>query len=185
MKIGLDFDGVITDCGKHKSKIALEVYGKEIQPKDFRKEILLAEKIFTAQEYIDFQILVYESEEYGLLIEQVTECFDYLALLLEQGHDIQIITARTGRSLDNAKTWLSINDRSLPIVGIHHTLPKTSVAKDCDIFIDDDLKKLLPMIGIVPNLYLMSWDYNAQDILPSEIIRVNSWSHFYETIINI
>ena len=41
MKIGLDFDGVISDCGKLKSDSAKKLYGVDIPSAKFKKEIVV------------------------------------------------------------------------------------------------------------------------------------------------
>jgi hypothetical protein len=81
MKIGLDFDGVIFDCGKLKSDVARKIYGKEIPPALFKKEFVIGNGLLTASEYRELQKLIYGTREYGLLAEPVAGVLYYLPKL--------------------------------------------------------------------------------------------------------
>ncbi|MEK7660150.1 MAG: hypothetical protein AAB343_03020 [Patescibacteria group bacterium] len=49
MKIGIDFDGVVADCGRLKTLGAKELYGVDIAPEKFKKEIVVGEGILTSE----------------------------------------------------------------------------------------------------------------------------------------
>ncbi len=182
MKIGLDFDGVFTDCGKHKMNLALKLFHQPIASEDFRKEIVLNNGWLSPDQYQQVQDAVYDSMEYGLDIPEVDKCFDYLKKLLFQGNEAVIVTSRHGLGLEVARTWLLRRGWNLPILNTPHPLPKTELVRGCDVYIDDDLDKLELMIGMVPNLFLMHWGYNSQDVVNGSIKRIYSWADFYEKV---
>ena len=60
MKIGLDFDGVISDCGDLKSKGAKILYGVDIPPEKFKKELVVGQGILTLEQYANLQKQIYQ-----------------------------------------------------------------------------------------------------------------------------
>ena len=105
MKIGLDFDGVISDCGKLKSDGAKKLYGIDIPPAKFKKEIVVGEKHLTANQYRELQKIIYGTREIGFLMEPVDDVLHYLPLLVAEGHIVLIVTSRWEVELEIAKEW--------------------------------------------------------------------------------
>ena len=66
MRIGLDFDGVISDCGQLKSHGAKILYGVEIPPEKFKKELIVGARILTAEQYKHLERQIYDTREIGL-----------------------------------------------------------------------------------------------------------------------
>ncbi|HLC39014.1 MAG TPA: hypothetical protein VJJ80_02755 [Patescibacteria group bacterium] len=50
------------------------------------------------------------------------------------------------------------------------------------IYIDDDIDKLAPLVGIVPYLFLFSWPYNLAEDERNIAKRIFSWQEFYREI---
>jgi len=94
MKIGLDFDGVISDCGKLKSDGAKKLYGVDIPSAKFKKEIVVGENHLTAEQYRELQRIIYGTREIGLLMKPVDGVLRYLPRLISDGHIILVITSR-------------------------------------------------------------------------------------------
>lgn len=179
MKIGLDFDGVISDCLEMKSRFAKEMYGVDIPPYDFKKEIVFERKLLTPEEYRNLQLKIYEDEEIGLTINEVMGAIDGIKNLMKD-HNVVVVTSRGDSSVKIARKWLNKRGVDLPFISVQYGTDKM-VAKDCDVFIDDDLVKLVPLSGHVPKLFLFSWPYNQEDSHPS-ITRVASWKDFLDKI---
>lgn len=182
MKIGLDFDGVIADCGKLKSDGALKLYGLEIPPEKFKKEIVIGEGHLTAEQYLSLQQSIYGTREIGFLMELVPEVDLHLAKLLEDGHTLVVITSRGEKELGIAREWSELKGLSLEFIGVGGGRSKAEAAAGCDVYVDDDLDKLEPLVGIVPHLFLFGWGYNAAVEVDGVARRVTSWSDLYARV---
>jgi len=66
MRIGLDFDGVISDCGKLKSEGAMKLYRVNISPERFKKELVVDAGVLTLEQYRNLQKQIYGTREIGL-----------------------------------------------------------------------------------------------------------------------
>lgn len=182
MKIGLDFDGVISDCGKLKSDVARMLYGLDIPPSRFKKELLIESGLMTAEQYRKLQILIYGTREYGFLMEPVAGVLQYLPRLIAEGHFPLVITSRFSEELSIAEEWASSHNLPLEFVGVGYGESKKEAAQEMDVYIDDDLDKLEPLVGVVPNLFLFSWGYNEHIKETGICERVSSWEAFYHRL---
>ena len=182
MKIGLDFDGVISDCGKLKSEGAKRLYGIEVPPSDFKKEIVVGGGYLTAEQYRELQRIIYETTEYGLLMEPVEGALFHIPQLLSEGHTILVVTSRYGESLELAKEWSVNHGLRLDFIGISYGGNKAVAATGLDFFVDDDFDKLEPLVDVVPYRFLFSWEYNAHVDTGLVAKRVLSWKHLYDEI---
>lgn len=176
MKIGLDFDGVISDCGDLKSIGAKELYDVEIAPRDFKKEIVLPNGWLTADQYRNIQEAVYATR-LGLQMKPVPEMSSYLPLLA-QFFEVVIITSRTNKALAIAQEWTLNQGLDLPFVGVGRG-SKAVAATGFDAFVDDDLDKLEPLVGVVPYRFLFSWGYNSHLDAGKVATRVATWKELY------
>ncbi len=184
MKIGLDFDGVIFDCGKLKSDGARKIYGKEISPALFKKELVIGSGLLTASEYRELQKLIYGTREYGLLAEPVAGVLCYLPKLFEDGHDVVVVTSREMAELYIAEELAAARGLALEFISTGYGKSKADAvnAIGLGVYIDDDLDKLIPLRGIVPHLFLFSWGYNERVDESGVALRIHSWKEFYEKI---
>ncbi|MEK6928547.1 MAG: hypothetical protein AABW65_01155 [Nanoarchaeota archaeon] len=182
MKIGLDFDGVITDCGKLKSLGAKRLYNLDIQPEIFKTELVVGSGILTHSQYRFLQNQIYETE-LGMQMEIVPGAREYIEQLKKDSNKLYIITSRGKEACDIAQSWMNQNNIILPMHSVGGGISKKKACKGLDVYIDDDYDKLEPLVGVVPNRFLFSWGYN-QYINTNEDIakRVSSWKDFYEKI---
>lgn len=181
MKIGLDFDGVISNCGQLKTEGARRMYGVEIPPEKFKKEIVIGEKLLTSEQYRTLQRAIYGTRELGLLMEPVDGVLRFLPLLVAEGHTILVVTSRGDVELQIAKEWSVLRGLQLDFVGVGYGASKADAAIGLDLYVDDDLDKLEPLVGIVPNLFLFSWGYNIH-VDTGSIPRLDSWEAMYDFI---
>lgn len=181
MKIGFDFDGVISDCGKLKSDGAKQLYGVDISPAEFKKEIVVGKKYLTMDEYRQLQKSIYGTRELGFLMEPVSGVLDYLPQLTSE-HDVSIITSRDGNELEIAKEWSVRHGLALNFIGVGYGVSKADAAVGFDFYVDDDMDKLQPLINIVPHRFLFSWGYNAHIEVGDVAKRIASWEEIYHTI---
>ena len=183
MRIGLDFDGVISDCGRLKSQGAKMLYGFEIPPEKFKKELVVDTGILTLEQYRHLQKQIYSNREIGLTMLPVDGIFEFLPKLQQEGYDLSIITSRGEIESEIAREWMKQKNIELKLVGVGGGVSKTDACRGLDVYIDDDLDKLEPLMGIVPNRLLFSWGYNQHIEVPPTIAqRIQSWEHFYQEV---
>jgi len=186
MKIGLDFDGVIADCGRLKSEVALQLYGVKISPENFKKELVTSQGLLTLTQYRELQSKIYSTRQYGLQMSPVPGVFKYLSLLVNQ-HEIQIVTSRGEEETQIAQEWqdLHYSNSKIGFTSVGYENSKVDALKGFDVFVDDDLDKIEPLVGIVPHRFLFSWGYNQHIPEGSIATRISSWEELYQHILSI
>jgi len=182
MKIGLDFDGVISDCGKLKSDGAKKLYGVDIPPARFKKEIVVGERYLTLEQYRELQRIIYGTREIGFLMEPVDGVLYYLPRLITEGHTVIVVTSRGEVGVRIAKEWSVRKGLQINFVSVGQSNSKVDASVGLDLFVDDDLDKLEPLVGVVPDLFLFSWGYNEHVDVGSVAKRVSSWRELYNNI---
>jgi len=178
LNLGFDFDGVLANSHPLKAVVAKEKFGVDIPPELFRRERVIAQGLLTREQYFDVGIEAMGGKHE---IPPVEKAIPYMKSLMEI-HSVRIVTSRTGGMLDVASSWLyghGITD--VNIQGTGYGLSKTSACEGLDLYVDDDLEKLLPLIGIVPHLLFFSWPWNMHE-KDSQVIRVVSWREILEYI---
>ena len=184
MRIGLDFDGVISNGGQLKSDGAKLLYGVEIPPERFKKEVVVGEGILTLGQYRHLQEQIYDTREIGLTrLLPVDGVLEFVPKLQQEGYDLLVVTSRGERGSEIAQEWMKQKGLDLHLVGVGGGVSKADACKGLDVYVDDDLDKLKLLVGSVPHRYLFSWDYNRHVRVPQEIAkRIESWQHFYNEI---
>jgi len=181
LKIGLDFDGVITNAGKLKSLGALVLFNKKIPVKKFDKKLII-KNILTRKQHLFLQKSIYEDRKIGMLMEPAdNETIKIIIKLILQGHELKIITSRD-KGLPIVQEWLLEKGLKIPLLSAGVNKSKMNLAKELDVYIDDDLHKLIPLKNIVPNLFLFSWPYNENEDEKGMAQRIYSWKEFYQKI---
>lgn len=182
MKIGLDFDGVISNCGKLKAEYAKSAYGVEIPPTQFKKDVVIGNRLLSPDQYDQISTAVYFTREVGLRLEPVDGLFPCLPRLMEDGHTVSVITSRMETDLEIAKEWSRKQGLSLELIGVGYRNSKAQHALGLDVYVDDDLHKLEPLVDVVPHLFLFSWGYNERLNEAGVAQRVLSWNELYGKI---
>ncbi len=182
LNIGLDFDGVISDCGKLKSDAARKLYGVEIPSAQFKKELVVGRGLLTMEQYRRLQQIIYGTREVGFLAEPVEGMLTHLPKLLEEGHRIRIVTSRSGDQLDIAREWCGRHGIALDFTGVGYGVSKAGAAAGLDLYVDDDLDKLSPLVGIVPHRFLFDWGYNRHIDETGVARRVASWEELHDRV---
>ncbi len=178
MNIGLDFDGVIFNSHPLKSMVAEKRFGIKIPPERYRREFVVGQDYMTGDAYRS----VGEEAMGGTYpIPPVQESLVYIPLL-QAKHTVRVVTSRTGDMLSYAEQLLQEHGLTLPATGVGYRLSKESACRDLDVYVDDDLEKLIPLIGVVPNLFFFSWPWNIDEQEPEGIVRVQSWWELYNYI---
>lgn len=175
MRIGLDFDGVISDCGDLKCKAAKRLFGVDIPIERFKKELVVGEGILTYEQYRNLQDVIYGTREYGMLMEAVPGVLEGVARLRGDGHEVRVITSRDGEMLVIAREWAERKGLAIDFTGVGHGKSKADAATGLDLYVDDDFDKLEPLVGVVPHRVLFSWGYNRHVDVRDVASRVASW----------
>ncbi len=182
MRIGLDFDGVISDCGTLKCLAAKAMYGLDIPSSEFKKELVLGRGLLTQPQYRELQNAIYGTWEYGQRMEPVPGVLEAIPALRAAGHDLRVVTSREGEMLKIAQDWAASKGIDLAFEGVGHDKSKAVAAAGLDVFIDDDLDKLEPLVDVVPHRFLFSWGYNSHIQEGDVARRVASWQEFLERV---
>jgi len=186
MRIGLDFDGVISDCGQLKSDGARMLYGVEIPPEKFKKELVIDAGILTLEQYRHLQKQIYDTREIGLTMSPVDGALELVPKLQQEGHDLMVVTSRWEPGTEIAREWMKLKGLNLYLVGVASGVSKANACQGLDAYIDDDLDKLEPLVRVVPHRYLFSWRYNTHIEVPQNVAkRIESWQHFYDEILSL
>lgn len=188
MRIALDFDGVLSDCGALKTQQAKRLFGLDIPTERFKKELVVKELageedgVLTLAEYRKLQDVIYNDPEVGLTMQPVSGMLEYLPRLLNEEHEVRIVTSRDGPKLDIAKAWTANHALELEFTGVGYGKSKASAVTGFDMFVDDDLDKIEPLISIVRHRFLFSWGYNAHVDVGDVAERIGSWEDLYLAI---
>lgn len=178
LEVGLDFDGVFANSHPVKALVAKEKFGVDIDPEFFRRENIIPLGILNEEQYKELGAI---SMGGTYPIPPVEGLLEHLPVLM-QIHMVRVVTSRSGGMLVAAQDWLKGHSLELPIRGVGYRVSKVDACKGLDVYVDDDLDKLVPMIGIVPNLFFFSWPWNKHEVAPNDIKRVWSWVELMESI---
>ena len=181
MNIGFDFDGVIADSHSMKPVIAKQMFGVSIPPDMYKRDLVLNHGLLTPQEYDVVSKKLYSGD---VEIQEVYQAILYIKILMTHGHAIKVVTSRSGAdgALQVALEWFAKKNLYLDVIGVGYGKHKTDACRGLDVFVDDDLQKLLPLQGLVKHLLLFSSPTNRQDEAPTGVHRLDSWWEIYNYI---
>lgn len=178
MKIAFDFDGVVADSQTLKPLVAKDMFRVNLPLEDCTNERVIRHGL-SLDDYLIVKEAIYHGQ---YTINPVENAIFYLRTLVEQGYDPRIVTSRKEQTLDLAIGWFRSHSIDLPIKGVGYKGSKVEACKGIDLYVDDDLEKLIPLIGEVPHLLLFSWPFNQDDPIPNGIGRVRSWWEIYNYV---
>lgn len=182
MNIGVDLDGVVIDSHAVKPLIAKEMFGVEISQENCTRENASKLGLLTVDQYNAVSKETYQQDKFPM--EEIHQACHYVNLLRTENHTIRAVTSRSDAdgALPRALFWLSARNLNLLVTGVGYGKPKIEACQGLDMFIDDDLDKLVPLAGQVPHLLLFSSPTNRQHEVPAGIRRVDSWWEVYNYI---
>jgi uncharacterized HAD superfamily protein len=180
IKIGLDFDEVIVNSHVLKTKLAKEMFGVEISPEYYRREIVLPQGWLTSEQY---EVVSREVFSGNHSVEPVKDSLRYIRVLLSQNYDLRVVTSRTNETLRVTERLMEeYGLQEIPIFGVGYGVSKEIACRGLDVFVDDDVSKLLPLVGSVKHLLLFSCPQNKRDATPKGMWRAESWGEVYDYI---
>lgn len=175
MNIGLDFDGVIADTMELKQKLAKKFYNVDVPAHRFKEYMVVEDGLMTQPEYRKLMNAVCGDMKYGLDINEMDSAISSIKNFIKKGHSLKVITSREDSELEVAKEWCRRHDLDLEIISVGYGKNKVEAAQDLGAYIDDDLPKLAPLIGVVPKLFLFTQEHNKIKQVPKEIRRIYHW----------
>jgi len=197
LELRLDFDGVFADSGTVKSLVARELFEVNIDPKNFKKETVVGKvmkpdgNLFTLDNYRAVQHFVNYDIGYGMRITPIGSVESHLPLILDQGHNIRVVTSRDGLAAHIASLWTKEMGANVPFDSVGYGNPKDKYCIEADLYADDDHPKLesvdlgLKTNGLaVPKLILVGHDYN-QDVDSRIATRIEHdvfWGWLYDHV---
>lgn len=180
MRIGLDYDSVITDSRALKSAVAKERFGLDIPYQMFKWHTTVNGGLLTPEQYRDVQRTVHYGDEHNRATPEVPGSVDGIKRLIAQGHELQVVTGRDGDSATYARRWLHERSIEIPLTGVGDRKSKRPATTGFDVFIDDDLDKLEDLD--VAHRFLYTWEFNLHVQLPKGISRIYSWEDLYRKV---
>ncbi|MCX6703255.1 MAG: hypothetical protein NTV02_01010 [Candidatus Zambryskibacteria bacterium] len=182
MKIGLDFDGVIADSLAAKVTAAREMFAVSIPPDLCERKLIMQHQLLTEEQYDEVNRRVFSGR--GVAIEEIHQACLYIQILQAHRYNIRVVTSRSNsdRTLACALEWLRVKNQTLKVSGVGYKKSKVDACRGLDVFVDDDLEKLVPLVGTVNHLLLFSSPTNRDHEMPSGIHRVDNWWELYNYI---
>lgn len=181
MHIGIDLDGVVIDSHAVKPVVALQMFGVIVPAHLCTRQMVIDHNLLTGEQYDAVNKEVYSGR---LPMKDIHQACLYIRILQDQGHQVRAITSRSvdDGTLPLALNWLSARDLSLQVTGVGYGKPKTDFCEGLELFVDDDLEKLTPLVGRVEHLLLFSSPTNRRHVTPRGIYRVDNWWEIYNYI---
>jgi len=161
--------------------MAKRLFGLNIPAAKLRRDFILKGKCpgISIGQYDVIKFLGWETDA-GSGMEPIEGALIYINRLISDGHEVLVITSRGEPALKIATKWVRKHGLRISITGVNNG-SKAKAAKGLDIFIDDDLHKIEPLIK-VPHRFLFSQGYN-EHVDPYPIARrISSWEELYRTI---
>jgi len=171
MVIGTDFHGVIFE--KQVAQAIKRMYGLEIPESYYAKEIEDAKEALTEEQYRKMR-LAFHGNPIGSMMKPIKDVAAYFPFL-QADHQVHVVSSRDNVGLYIARWCCEKYGLEFDITGVGRSVVDKSEAistLNLDVYVDDELKKLVPLIGIVENLF---WLTQTSGHCPDEITRVTNW----------
>lgn len=176
LRIGLDFDGVFGDCEQLKNDVAEDLYGTAYRELQEEARCVVRDT-------------AYGDPDRVAVMDPIPDVFQYIAQLKADGHDLVVITSRDGDLLSQAEAWYEQQcavhpydtpDLSFIGVGYHNDKRTACNEQEVDVFVDDDLHKLEPLVETVPHRF--HFINGADESDPGIATPVRHWEELYQHI---
>ena len=125
---------------------------------------------------------IYTNPEHIKRVEFIDGALENIRKLLREGEEIRIVTSRRAEN-DITRKILEQQGLDLDVRNVGPESTKVEACKGCVVFVDDDLKKLIPLQGVVPYRFLLTHEYNLTE-KPRDVgvERIIGWPALYREI---
>jgi uncharacterized HAD superfamily protein len=169
MKLGFDVDGVFTNIATRMVKVSQEKLGKSISLSSIYKPDLHG----LSREELDYIF----SPDFFYDMEPLEENIEATQQLVEDGHEIHVVTARpeSNEMFDATIEWFK--KHGVPQADsftFHHDKALVAYHLQLKRFVEDFSSNANSLAQMMSEVYLVNQPYNAEDVLESNVVRVNS-----------
>lgn len=187
LRIGVDFDGVIANTPKLKSRVAKDVLGLDIPVELLSNSYVVGNDLMTVEQWRTLQDEVYSGNpHWHEVLEPMDGALDGIQALQKNGCHVECITSRAPTAIPMARRWAQAHNIELEINGTGAHPDKAHFAKERHInaFFDDDPSYLVPMVGVVGHVAVFDWPYN-QHFAHEGVARVHSWEEIVRQVTSL
>jgi len=190
--IGLDFHGPCMleyRVALLKSDLAWKFWRIYIAPEEFLKGYLIDRGLLSRERFEKLRTLVYEDWHYVSTIPHTPGLKKSVEMLLRCGHQVVIITTASGKAGEMVDRWLRWQKlpalpriscptgkanllKSLGQQGFVNHLGEPS---GLDIYIDNQLRILDPLVGTGPKLFFFKEQFDNPHQINKSIQVVHNW----------
>jgi 5'(3')-deoxyribonucleotidase len=184
MRILVDLDGIVVDTLPSWLKRVHETTGILAKPADITKWNLIDNPPLDQlqlQQLLD----ILNEKDFNINLPQMSDASHYLHQLHNAGHDISIVTARSGtHCMPETLTWLK---KMMPWLDVEKKVwfcyDKQRITGD--VLIDDKAETLIKYKEAHPEAHLITIDYPYNQHAPEETHRVQKNGYEWEQIESI
>lgn len=185
MSTGLDFDGPIHNVHKLKERLADQLFGLKIEGKFLNFETVKKNQLaISIDQYREIHNLIYNDiDEIIEMMEPTEYAIQSIKKLLELDHRVVVFTARTENALEGARMFSRSYHLDLEFYGIGFDVSKKEQIIEIgpDNFVDDNLRVIDDLKGVVENLYLFG-DHSS--LMMDGAVSVKDWHSLLPKLIN-
>ena len=169
MKLGFDIDGVFTDIATRMVDVTREKLGKVISPSSIYKPELHG----LSREELD---LIF-TPEFFYDMEPLTDNILAVQQLIEDGHEIHVVTARPDSDEMFEATIAYFKKHGISEVDsftFEHNKAKVAFHLKLERFVEDFTSNANDLAQVMSEAYLINHPYNVDDELEANVMRVNN-----------
>lgn len=148
--IALSWDKLFLSCSQFESRLATITYQTSILSSSFAEG---RAKGTVNSRWNGYLGKIASVDKFSF--EEVCERFAYLKSLLASGYDLVVITRLEGHVAETVRDLMKEQGFSVPVISLDGYPSSIDLNLDYDIYINYDWFKLMPVIVITPDIYLV------------------------------
>jgi uncharacterized HAD superfamily protein len=135
-------------------------------------------------EYDHIKDLVFTTSRVGTMLRSMRHSLSTIRALKDSGQGVMIVSNRTPRAAEFAAKWLKLRHLPVPFIPVIAGEHKTETIKGLPLssYTDNDVENLVPLIGHIPHLFLLTTPHNAKREIPDGVTRVKNWTELHERL---
>ena len=175
VRIGYDFNGVVTNSGFTKQRVAKRFFGIELSPSHSVKRELI--ETMRIEDYYKIQQIAYWTSEF-LKTPAMEGALPHIVAQQATGYEVYCISRLDPQGVQFGRQWLAEHDlaRNM-LVSVGRGGSKAWVlCAGFDVYVDDNATILNGLGKYVPHRFLLSTPYNQNDQLAEGVTRIADWN---------
>jgi 5'(3')-deoxyribonucleotidase len=180
VRIGIDADNVLADFQGHWISLYEKWFQREVDPE-------LATQWDCIVDGTHFE----NSSEFWAWAESVPEFWESMPAepgaqgavyeLKRKGHELLVLTNRKDKASTPTKIWVLEQLPHGSITSIHH-IPGDKSVVDCQLYIDDNPRRLVELAAKKPNVVIFDQPWNQEVETKPGLIRCKGWREVLEYV---